>query len=44
MSATDIAKSVDVDLDLIYRQTVSAARELLETANMKEGQILVVLQ
>ena len=42
MSATDIAKSVDVDLDLIYRQAVSAARELLETANMKEGQILVV--
>ncbi len=42
MSATDIAKSVDVDLDLIYRQAVSAAWELLETANMKEGQILVV--
>lgn len=42
MSATDIAKSVDVDLDVIYDQTAAAAEELIETAKMKEGQILVV--
>ena len=42
MSATDIAKSVDVNLDVIYDQTAAAAEELIETAKMKEGQILVV--
>ena len=42
MSATDIAKSVDVDLDMIQKQAASVAEELIETAKMKEGQILVV--
>ena len=42
MSATDIAKSVDVDLDMIQDQAASVAEELIETAKMKEGQILVV--
>ena len=42
MSATDIAKSVDVDLDMIQEQAASVAEELIETAKMKEGQILVV--
>ena len=40
MSATDIAKSVDVDLDMIQEQAASVAEELIETAKMKEGQIL----
>ena len=42
MSATDIATSIDVDLDLIYEQTKAVAEELIEIANMKPGQILVV--
>ena len=42
MSATDIATSVDVDLDLIYEQTKAIAEELINTAAMKPGQILVV--
>ena len=42
MSATDIAKSVDVDLDLIQEQAASVAEELIAAAKMKEGQILVV--
>lgn len=42
MSATDIAKSVDVDLDEIRAQASAVAEELIETAKMKEGQILVV--
>ena len=42
MSATDTATSIDVDLDLIYEQTKAVAEELIEIANMKPGQILVV--
>lgn len=42
MSATDIAKSVDVDLTEIAAQAASIAEELIETANMKPGQILIV--
>ena len=42
MSATDIATSVDVDLDLIYEQTKAIAEGLINTAAMKPGQILVV--
>ena len=42
MSATDIATSVDVDLDLIYEQTKAIAKELVQIADMKPGQILVV--
>ena len=42
MSATDIAKSVDVDLDLIQEQAASVAEELIAAAKMKEVQILVV--
>lgn len=42
MSATDIAKSVDVDLDEISAQAAEITEELIETAKMKEGQILVV--
>ena len=42
MSATDIAKSVDVDLDLVQEQAASVAEELIAAAKMKEGQILVV--
>ena len=38
MSATDIATSVDVDLDLIYEQTKAIAEELINTAAMKPGQ------
>ena len=37
MSATDIATSVDVDLDLIYEQTKAIAEELINTAAMKTG-------
>ena len=29
MSATDIATSIDVDLDLIYEQTKAVAEELI---------------
>lgn len=42
MSATDIAKSVDVDLTVIAAEATEIAEELIETANMKPGQILVV--
>ena len=42
MSATDIAKSVDVDLSIIADQAEEAAEELLAVADMKKGQILVV--
>ena len=42
MSATDIATSVDVDLDLIYEQKKAIAGELTNPAAMKPGQILVV--
>lgn len=42
MSATDIATSVDVDLDTIARQAKDLTEELITTAHMKEGQILVV--
>lgn len=42
MSATDIAKSVDVDLDVIASEATEIAEELIETADMKEGQILVI--
>ena len=41
MSATDIAKSVDVDLDLVQEQAASVAEELIAAAKMKEGQILL---
>lgn len=41
MSATDIAKSVDVDLDIISGQAEDAAEELLAAADLKQGQILV---
>lgn len=42
MSATDIAKSIDVDLNTIREQAAAITEELIETANMKPGQILVV--
>lgn len=42
MSATDIAKTVDVDLEQIKEQVRTVAEELLAAANMREGQILVV--
>ncbi len=42
MNATDIAKSVDVDLSVIAADTAEIAEELIATANMKPGQILVV--
>lgn len=42
MSATDIAKSIDVDLNTIREQAAAVAEELIQTANMKPGQILVV--
>ena len=42
MSATDIATSIDVDLDVIARQAKELAEELITAAHMKEGQILVV--
>ncbi len=42
MSATDIAKSVDVDINEIRKQTVLVAEDLLDTAAMKPGQLLVV--
>lgn len=42
MSATDIAKSIDVDLNAIQKQAEAITEELIETANMKPGQILVV--
>ena len=42
MSATDIAKSVDVDLDVIAAEATEIIEELIETANMKPGQIMVI--
>ena len=42
MSATDIAKSIDVDLNTIREQAIAVTEELIETAGMKPGQILVV--
>lgn len=42
MSATDIAKTVDVDLNIIGEQAKEAAKELLSAAGLKKGQILVV--
>lgn len=42
MSATDIAKSIDVDLNTIREQAIAVTTELIETAAMKPGQILVV--
>ncbi len=42
MSATDIAKSVDVDLDLIAAEATEIIEELIATANMKPGQIMVI--
>ena len=39
MSATDIAKSVDVDLDLVQEQAASVAEELIAAAKMKEGPV-----
>ena len=42
MSATDIAKSIDVDLNTMREQAMAVTKELIETAGMKPGQILVV--
>ena len=42
MGATDIAKSVDVDLDVIAAEATEIIEELIETANMKPGQIIVI--
>ena len=42
MGATDIAKSVDVDLDVISAEATEIIEELIETANMKPGQIMVI--
>ena len=42
MGATDIAKSVDVDLDAIAAEATEIIEELIETANMKPGQIMVI--
>ncbi len=42
MSATDIAKSVDVDLSVIAAEAAEIAEELISAANMKPGQILVI--
>ena len=42
MSATDIAKSVDVDLDVIAAEATEIIEELIATANMKPGQIMVI--
>lgn len=42
MSATDIARSIDVDLNTIREQARAVTEELIKTANMKAGQILVV--
>ena len=41
MSATDIAASIDVDLDLIKTQAAAVTEELIAVSGMKEGQILV---
>lgn len=42
MSATDIAKTVDVDLDTISGQAGNLAEELIAAAGLKKGQILIV--
>ena len=42
MGAKDIAGSVDVDLEVIRKQAMEAAEELLAAAKLKPGQILVV--
>ena len=42
MGATDIAKSVDVDLDVIAAEATEIIEELIETANMIPGQIMVI--
>ena len=42
MGATDIAKSVDVDLEVIAAEATEIIEELIETANMKPGQIMVI--
>lgn len=42
MSATDIAPSVDVDLSVIRRQAKEVAEELISSAKLEPGQILVV--
>lgn len=42
MSATDIAKSIDVDLDVIAAEATEIIEELIETAKMKPGQIMVI--
>ena len=42
MNTTNIATSVDVDLDAIAAEATEIMEELLETANMKPGQIMVV--
>lgn len=42
MSATDIAKTVDVNLEEAAAQAAAVAEELITTAKMKPGQLLVV--
>ena len=42
MGAKNIAGSVDVDLEVIRKQAMEAAEELLAEAKLKPGQILVV--
>ncbi len=42
MSATDIAKSVDVDLNQIREQAAAVTEELISVSGIREGQILVV--
>lgn len=42
MSATDIAKSIDVDLETVGRQAEEVTEELLAAAGLKPGRILVV--
>ena len=42
MGANDIAKSVDVDLNVIAAEATEIIEELIETANMKPGQIMVI--
>lgn len=41
MSATDLAKSIDVDLKTVGRQAEEVTEELLAAAGLKPGQILV---
>ena len=42
MSATDIAKSIDVDLELIKKQAKDVTEELIQVSGIKPGEILVV--